>query len=268
MIHLSLILPVYNGAAILESTLETAWRWLAQQGYDSEIVVVDDGSSDETPRILERELARRAGSDRVRLRGLRNEPNQGKGAAVRRGMLEAEGAYRLFCDVDLTYPIEDCARVLAALETGADLAIASRMHPESRYVIQADFLRYVYTRHTMGRVFNRLVRLFVVGGVRDTQAGLKGANAEATRELFPVGRMTRFSFDVELLYLAKRRGRRVVEVPVEFLYRKEPSTVHFFRDSFRMVVDMFRIRWRGWRGHYERESASNSEAASATSTGR
>ncbi len=259
--HLTIIMPIYNGAAHAAQSLHTVWDWLGTLDHETELLVVDDGSGDATPAILAafaREVERSADAgqgntpERRRFRMIRDDPNQGKGFAVRRGMLEACGRYRIFMDADLTYPIENTGGILDALESGADLAIASRTHADSRYVVAPNFFRYLYTRHVMGRFFNLLVRMFVVGGVGDTQAGLKGASRAAALDLFPRCRLTRFSFDVELLFVARRLGKRIDEVGVTFLYRKEPSTVRFFRDSVRMITDMARIRWRGFRKRYDR----------------
>lgn len=250
MTWLTLILPAYNGAAFLEASLRKAYDWLANQERDTELLVIDDGSSDTTPEILASFESRARG--RPVFRWLRNDPNQGKGFAVRRAMLEARGDYRVFADSDLTYPIDNVGRIVAALEAGAEVAIASRTHRDSLYVVAPSFFRYLYTRHLLGRFFNLLVRLFIVGGVHDTQAGLKGATRRAAFDLFPRCRLTRFSFDVELLFLARRLGKRIEEVGVTFLYRKEPTTVRFVRDTFRMLFDMARIRWRAFRGRYDR----------------
>ena len=259
MFDVSIIIPVLNGSAFLGDTLRTVRTWLVSLHRPCEIVVVDDGSTDATPAILREVTGGEAGAvpidwlrREVPIRWLRNERNQGKGYSVRRGMLAAEGRNRVFMDADLTYPIECTRRVLEALERGADVAIADRMHPDSRYIVAPGFFRYLYTRHLMGRFFNLLVRTFVVPGIRDTQAGLKGFRREAVLDLFPRGNLPRFSFDVELLYVAQRRGKRIEPVPITFAYRKEPSTVRFLRDTVQMLIDMARVRLRGIRGAYDR----------------
>src|SRR5205814_9751513 len=127
--------------------------------------------------------------------------------------------------------------LLAALDRGAQVAIGSRMHLDSRYVVAPTFFGKLFTRHFMGRAFNLLVRMLVVPGVHDTQAGLKGFQRAAARELATPVRLDRFSFDVELLYLAQRLGLRIVECPVLFLYRQEPSTVRFIRASWATLHD-------------------------------
>lgn len=253
---LTLILPAYNSAGFLAASLTQAWRWLESLSRPTELLVVDDGSTDGTPLVLT-EFAGRvasapgpwvAGSPQLRL--LRNPHNRGKGFSLRRAFLHAQGELIAFTDADLTYPIENVAPIVAALENGADLALGSRMHADSRYVVAPTFFGKLLTRHCMGRIFNLLVRAAAVPGVRDTQAGLKGFRRAAARVLATRVHMDRFSFDVELLFVARALGLRIVETPVTFLYRKEPSTVRFVRDSCAMLRDLARIRWRALRGVY------------------
>ncbi len=250
-VHLSLIVPAYRSASYLERSLERAARWLAAKEQDTELLVVDDGSPDDTFDVARR-FAASHGPGKPRIRVLRNAQNRGKGFSVRRGMLAAAGRFRLFTDADLTYPIEGADLLVAALEDGYDLAVGSRVHPDSIYEVPATFLRYIFTRHVAGRIFNLVVRSLVVPGILDTQAGIKGMTAAAARNVFPRVRSFGFSFDVEMLFIARRLGLRTAQVPVRFLYNKEPSTVHFLRDSLRMLVDMARIRWRGLSGAYDR----------------
>ena len=248
---LSLILPIYNSAAFLEDSLVACRDWLVSMDRETELVLVDDASQDESPLILAGFAERMSGEAGPRIIVLRNDVNRGKGHAVRRGMLEASGDLRLFTDADLTYPIQNADRMIAELEGDAEVAIASRIHPESRYVVASEFLRYVYTRHTMGRIFNLLVRVLVVPGIMDTQAGLKGFTSKAAETIFPRGDRNRFSFDVELLYIAQRHRLPIVQCPVRFIYKKEPSTVHFFKDSIVMIWSMFHVRFRGMRRKYD-----------------
>jgi dolichyl-phosphate beta-glucosyltransferase len=249
---LTVVIPVYNGAAFLAGTLQQAWNWLCSLDRHTELLVVDDGSTDATPQVMAEFAAGHAGSERPALTLLRNQQNRGKGFSVRRGWLCAEGDLVVFTDADLTYPVDNMLPLVQALERGADLAYGSRMHPDSRYVVAPGFFGKLFTRHFMGRVFNLLARLLVVPGVRDSQAGLKGLRAAAARELAGRVQLNRFSFDVEMLFVARRHGMVLRDCPVLFLYRKEPSTVNFVRDSLAMVRDMLRVRWRGLRGVYER----------------
>ena len=250
--QLTLVIPVYNGARFLRDSLAKAHAWLAQKDFATELLVVDDGSSDETPRILADFAAAHTGG-RCVVTSLRNQQNRGKGFSVRRAFLLARGENVIFTDADLTYPVDNCQPLLDALVDGADVVYGSRMHPDSRYVVAPTFFGKLFTRHFMGRTFNLLLRLIVVRGILDSQAGLKGCRKAAAEQLAHRVRLPRFSFDVELFFVARRLGLSIVECPVQFIYRKEPSTVHFVRDSLAMVRDMLRVRLRGWRGLYDRE---------------
>jgi glycosyltransferase involved in cell wall biosynthesis len=245
----SLVLPVYGGARFLKASLDKASRWLSKRPGPTELIVVDDGSRDETPTIL-REHRPRPGAPELRV--LTNPVNRGKGFSVRRGLLASRGRYRLFTDADLTYPMSCANDIVEALDAGADIAVACRVHEESQYVVSPDFFRYIYTRHNAGRVFNWLVRTVVVEGVRDTQAGLKGFRADAVQDLLPRLTRDRFSFDVELVFLARKLGYRIEEVPVTYVYCKEASTLSFARDTLDMCADLLRIRLREARGLYDR----------------
>jgi len=247
------VIPVYNGAAFLRRTLATAWAWLLAQPRQVELLVVDDGSADATAAILAEFAAAAASNERAQFTLLRNADNRGKGFALRRAFLHARGELIVFTDADLTYELDNVVPIVRALERGADVAYGSRTHQDSVYVVAPGFFRKLYTRHFMGRVFNCLVRAIVVRGIRDTQAGLKGFRSAAAQHLAVRVRLCRFSFDVELFFVARRARLRIDECPVRFLYRKEPSTVKFFSDSLAMIADMLRVRWRGLRGVYDRE---------------
>jgi dolichyl-phosphate beta-glucosyltransferase len=243
--RLSLIIPVRNGADRLPATLRAAIDWLSCQPERSELVLVDDGSEAGTAALLRRFAAQAAG---VKL--LVNTQNRGKGHAVARGMLAAEGRFRVFTDADLAYPIEEVAAVVRPLEAGSDVAVACRVLPESRYLISPSFFPYLYTRHVMSRAFNWTVRRTLLPGILDTQAGLKGFTARAAETVFPRLAIAGFGFDVEALYVARRHGLRIVQIPVRFRYDHEPSTVRFVRDAATMLGDLVRIPWNGWRGRY------------------
>jgi dolichyl-phosphate beta-glucosyltransferase len=244
-VHLSLVLPVLNGADRLASALPAVTEWMQRQPQRAELVLVDDGSAPETASLL-----RRFATDTPNVTVLVNGRNRGKGHAVTRGMLAASGRFRVFLDSDLAYPIEEAGTVLRHLEAGADVAVACRVLPESRYLIAPSFFRYLYTRHVMSRTFNWLVRHTLVPGILDTQAGLKGFTAQAATTLFPRLTVTGFGFDVELLYVALRHGLHITQVPVRFRYDSEPSSLRFARDGATMLGDLLRIRWNDWRGAY------------------
>jgi dolichyl-phosphate beta-glucosyltransferase len=258
-VELSLVIPSYNEAERLPTTLERATAYLEANCPDSEIIVVDDGSSDDTARVAEAALAGRA-RDRV----LRFPENRGKGAAVRAGMLAARGRSVLFSDADFSTPIEEESHLRGALAEGADIAIGSRAEPESRITRRQGVLR-----ESMGRTFNVLIRLLGLSRFRDTQCGFKMFSREAAQTIFPEARLDRFAFDVEILLLAELAGFRVEAIPVE--WRDDPaSRVHMIRDSARMILEVFRIRLRyaPWRGRGRIRARTGSSSSNATERSR
>jgi dolichyl-phosphate beta-glucosyltransferase len=243
--HLSLVVPVYNGADRLPSSLEQLRDFLRAQPYASELILVDDCSNAETRAILE---AFASTMGEVRL--IRNEENRGKGNAVTRGMRAAVGNYRVFTDADLAYPASEVGKILADLEAGADVAIACRVLAESRYLMSPTFFSYLYTRHVMSRAFNAVVRWTLIPHVLDTQAGLKGFTAHAAEIVFPRITIPRFGFDVEALFIAKKHNLSLTQTAVFFRYDEEPTTVRFAEDALRMLRDLVHIRRNDWRGRY------------------
>ena len=229
--RLAVVVPAFNEAARIAPTLERVLAFLEQREEPFEIVVADDGSSDGTAGVAARYASR--GVAVVRL-----EPNQGKGAAVRAGIAATRAERVLITDADLSTPIEELARLEAALGD-ADLAIGSRAVPGARIPVRQPFYREM-----AGRTFNLLVQLAGgVRGLRDTQCGFKLLGGELARSLARELTVDRFAWDVELLWLARRRGLRVAEVGVE--WRNDPaSKVRFFRDSARMLADILRFRRR------------------------
>jgi dolichyl-phosphate beta-glucosyltransferase len=230
---ISLVLPVYNGAHVLEERLRDVRAWLAAQPCPTELIVVDDGSTDGTTAIL------RGVPGAIRL-----DRNRGKGRAVRAGLEAARGDLRIFLDADLAIPPANASAIVAALRGGADLAIGSRAHAGSR--VDGSGAGRVL-RHGAGRVFNLLARACAVPGLRDTQAGIKGMTASAARRLLPLCRVDRFAFDVELLFQARRLGLRVAEVPVHMIWRRGESGLKLGRDGLRMAADVLLLRLRAMR---------------------
>ena len=244
--HVSLVVPVHHCEGSLDALLGELDRFLAKAPTATELLLVDDRGS--APNASA-ELCRFANRPHVRV--LQNDRNRGKGYSVARGMLEATGLFRVFTDADLAYPLDEVWKIVSVLERGADVAIACRVLPESQYTMSARYLRYIYTRHVMSRVFNKMVRMTLIPGVLDTQAGLKGYTLRAARAVFPRVRIAGFGFDLESLFVARRLGLRIEQVPVRFRYNDEPTTVRFVRDARTMATDLARIRWRGWTGKYE-----------------
>ena len=245
--ELALVVPIYHCNGRLERTLEELDGFLRDAPVPCELILVDDRGTQ--PGVTERLRDFAAARDGVRV--LENDRNRGKGFSVARGMLAASAPVRVFTDADLAYPLGEVWSIKAALERGADIAIACRVLPESEYVMSSSYLRYLYTRHVLSRAFNRLVRLTLLPGVLDTQAGLKGFTARAAKDVFSRVSIAGFGFDLECLYVARHLELRVAQVPVRFRYADEPSTVNLVRDARTMAADLARIRLRAWRGAYD-----------------
>ena len=243
---LSLVIPVYNAADQLPATLAAVDAFAERFEESLEVVFVDDHSSElETQAILADYTKRH-----VHVTVLRNAENRGKGFSVTRGMLAARGQYRVFTDVDLAYPLEEVRKILGELRAGADIAIACRILPESRYLMSPSFFHYLYTRHLMSRAFNKVVRAFLLPGIYDTQAGLKGFSAEAAAICFARTTIPGFGFDIECLYIAQQHKLVIKQTAVNFRYDDEPTTVRFARDSRRMLRDIWEVKRNAMRGRY------------------
>jgi dolichyl-phosphate beta-glucosyltransferase len=243
----TLVLPVYNAESFLERALPEVRDWLDTQAESWELLIVDDGSSDATPALLDRFAALHPGEA---VRRVRFDENRGKGFAVKTGFALARGTYGVFTDCDLAYPMENVAAILERLAAGADVAVACRVLAASTYLISPSFFSYLYTRHLMGRLFNRVCRLVAVPRLLDTQAGLKGFRLAVLRPLLGRLVLDGFSFDVELLRALLDGGARIAEVPVSYRYDSEPSTVRFSLDALRMLRDLVRVRARSLAGAY------------------
>jgi len=247
---LSLVIPVYNAADQLPTTLGSVDQFASRYHGRIEVVFVDDCSSEVETQLILDDFARQRDYARV----LRNPQNRGKGYSVTRGMLAARGRYRVFTDVDLAYPLDQVHRIVDELANGSDVAIACRVLPESRYLMSPSFFHYLYTRHLMSRAFNRVVQTFLLPGILDTQAGLKGFTAEAAQLCFSRTTIPGFGFDIECLYVAQQHGLSIKQTAVSFRYDDEPTTVRFARDSSRMLRDIWQVRTNAWRGQYAETS--------------
>ena len=236
---LSLVIPAYKESGRIGPSLEKAFRYFETVPYDAEILVVDDGSPDDTVAQVERVFATKpAGLTRLSTRVIPLGANMGKGAAVRRGMLEARGKVRIFTDADFSTPVHEVAKIIPLIQDGEyDVVIGSRAL-EGRALVKKHQPWY---REMMGRFFNILVQLFVFRGIRDTQCGFKGFSDHAAQILFSRQQVNGFSFDVEVLYLARRNGYRIREIAVEW-YNDERTTVGALSDSMRMFMELLRIR--------------------------
>jgi len=233
-IRLSVVVPTYNKAMRIAATIDAVTSYLSKKPFASEIVVVDDGSSDGTADAARTALA--AFSGRIGSRVIRREENRGKGASVKEGVLASAGAIVLFTDDDLSTPIEEGDKLLAALEAGADAAIGSRALAASEIRV-----RQRRPREAMGKMFNRLVRRLVLEGYPDTQCGFKAFRRAAAREVFSRLQTEGFAFDVEVLVLCRELGYRVAQVPVVWSDER-PSRVRILKGSWGMLRELWRIR--------------------------
>ena len=231
--ELSLIVPAYNEAGRIGGTVTHICAYLDRQKYDWELIVVIDGG----PKTAADE-ARAAAGGRANVRVLENDTNRGKGYSVRRGFADAHGDRLVFIDADLSLPIEGLDAMLSRFDLGADVVIASRTAPGSRVEGAPPAMR-----DAMSKVFNLAVQALVVSGISDTQCGFKGFTAEAAKKIFSVAERDRFGFDVEALYLAKRHGLRIDELPVICRYHGG-SSVSRVSDGVRMFADILAIRRR------------------------
>lgn len=235
--YLSIVFPAYNEEQRLPDTLEKTLAFTRSQPYLSEIVIVENGSSDSTLEIARSFAVVNADTTVLHL------DRAGKGRAVQTGMLAAKGKYRFICDVDLSMPVSEIPRFLPPNLEGVDIAIASRE--------AAGSVRYdePYYRHFVGRIFNNLVRWLVLPQLQDTQCGFKCFTAEVVEKLFPLVTIPGWTFDVEVLAIAFKMGYRIQELPIPWYY-KPHSKVKVLRDSMRMARDLIEIRRKLRRGDY------------------
>ncbi len=235
---LSIIIPAHNEESRLPRTLEQVFAFLSGQDYTAEVLVIENGSSDRTL-----EIAQEFASRHSQLRILQNR-ERGKGLAVRRGMLEAQGQYRFICDADLSMPIAEITKFLPPALADFDIAIASREAPGAVRYNEPPY------RHIGGRGINLVIRLLILPGLQDTQCGFKCFTAEAAQHLFNLQTLPGWSFDIELLYIARRQGLRIHEIPIHWYFDPD-SKVNAVKDALHMIADIFRIHRNARLGLYD-----------------
>jgi glycosyltransferase involved in cell wall biosynthesis len=235
----SIVIPAYNEEERLGPTLDRVLAFARDNGWDAEILVVNDGSHDGTPEIV-RNYERNTGIVRL----LENPGNRGKGYSVRHGVLKATGEFILFTDADMSSPIEEAPKLLQALADGADIAVGSRW---ARSELQTR--RQSLARQFLGRLFNLLLRLLLRLDFKDTQCGFKAFRRDAARAVFPLQRVEGWGFDPEILFLGHQFGFRMVEVPVRWGHDTR-TRINPLLDGARMVSDMLLIRWNSIAGKY------------------
>jgi glycosyltransferase involved in cell wall biosynthesis len=235
----SFVIPAYNESVRIRPTLHALLRHVQEQNWDAEILVVNDGSSDDTAQIV-----REYGKLHPQVLLVENPGNRGKGFSVRNGMLHARGDICLFTDADLSSPITEAQKLFDAIDRGADIAIGSRW---LRTELQTE--RQPLYRQAFGRIFNLAQRIILGLRFADTQCGFKAFRRDAAQRIFPLQKIERWGFDPEILFLARRAGLRVEEVPVLWAH-SEGTRLHPLRDGLRMFVELLRIRWNAMSGDY------------------
>lgn len=240
-ITLSLIIPAFNEASRVGQTLAVCFEYFAAQSYKYEVIVVDDGSTDGTSDVVREQFPT------VKL--IRYSENRGKGYAVKAGMAEAEGDYRLFYDADGSTPITEMSKVWPMIEEGADIVIGSRALPGSEVAV-----RQPWYRQNMGRVYNVLLRILRLTRFPDTQCGFKVMSRASAASIMPLITRDGFGMDCELLAIAQLQGYRIEQVPVRWL-NSEDSRVRIVRDSLDMIREVLIVRWNLIAGKYRTPSS-------------
>ncbi|MDP9267371.1 MAG: glycosyltransferase family 2 protein [Acidobacteriota bacterium] len=248
----SIVIPAYNESERITATLDKVLAHIAQQHWTAEIVVVNDGSRDNTAEIV-----RRYGRQNPAVRLVENPGNRGKGFSVRNGMMNANGDVLLFTDADLSSPIYEAKKLFDALDAGADVAIGSRWLRAELQTQRQSLLRQIFSR-----VYNLLLRIILGLRFVDTQCGFKAFKREAAQQIFPRMRIERWGFDPEALYLARKAKLRVDEIAVEWA-NDDRSKVNPVRDGIRMFTELLRVRWNDLTGKY---TAPATPAAVTTGT--
>ena len=242
MLTYSFVILAYNESVRIRPTLDELLRFTQEQNWDAEILVVNDGSRDDTAQIV-----REYGRLHPQVLLVENPGNRGKGYSVRNGMLHARGDICLFTDADLSSPMTEAQKLFDSIDRGADIAIGSRW---LRAELQTE--RQPLYRQVFGRIFNLVLRVILGLHFADTQCGFKAFRRDAAQRIFPLQRIERWGFDPEILFLARRAGLKVEEVPVLWAH-SEGTRLHPFRDGLRMFLEVLRIRWYALSGDYTAE---------------
>jgi glycosyltransferase involved in cell wall biosynthesis len=243
--QLSIVIPAYNESARIEQTLGRVMECVERQGWDAEVLVVDDGSTDRTVEIVRGWMERTP-----RLHLIQNEGNRGKGYSVRNGLLQATGEVAMFTDADLSAPMEEAERLLAAIRDGADVAIGSRWMDRTRQTIHQPLYRRFF-----GRCFNGVTRTVMGLPFKDTQCGFKAFRRAAAQVIFRLQRIERWGFDPEILFIARKLGYKIREVPVTWGH-DERSRMSYLKDGMKMLEEMAAIRGNSIAGRYDRDIAA------------
>lgn len=242
--QLSIVIPAYNESARIDDALERVLGCVAEQGWDAEVLVVDDGSKDDTAAIVQQWM-----HNHPRLHLIQNPGNKGKGYSVRNGLLQAAGDIVMFTDADLSAPMEEANLLFAALNDGADVAIGSRWLDRARQTIHQPLYRQFF-----GRCFNWITRTVMGLPFKDTQCGFKAFKRPAAQVIFRLQTIERWGFDPEILFIARKLKYAIREVPVTWGH-DERSRISYLKDGMKMLEDMARIRANSLAGRYDKAIA-------------
>jgi len=243
----SIVIPAYNEAARIGNALQSVVSCIRERGWSAEVVVVDDGSRDETAGLVRAFAADHPAPDHPEVRLLENPGNHGKGYSVRNGILHAFGEVVMFTDADLSAPIEEAEDLFAAIAAGADIAIGSRWLERARQTIRQPLYRQFF-----GRCFNAVTRLVMGLPYADTQCGFKAFTRVAAQTVFQLQTIERWGFDPEILFIARKRDYRIVEVPVSWAH-DERTRISYLKDGVRMLEDIAVVRWNALLGRYDKK---------------
>jgi len=237
-LFLSIVIPAHNEELRLPRALRQVFSFLEKQTYSAEVIVAENGSSDRTLELAQKFASRHSNLVVI------HEEHAGKGNAVRRGVLEARGEYRFICDADLSMPITELVKFLPPALNDFDIAIASREAPGAVRYNEPPY------RHWGGRAINLVIRSLILPGLNDTQCGFKCFRADVAEKIFSQQTLGGWSFDIEVLYLARKKRMVIKEVPVHWYFDAD-SKVNAVRDALRMIGDIFRIHINALRGRYD-----------------
>jgi glycosyltransferase involved in cell wall biosynthesis len=249
----SIVIPAYNERARIGKTLERVLECVHSRGWNAELLVVNDGSSDNTAAIVEGFAA-----NNPILRLINNPTNRGKGYSVRNGMLQAAGDIVMFTDADLSSPMEEAELLFAAIREGADIAIGSRWLEVKRQTLRQPFYRRFF-----GRCFNLVTRMIMALPFADTQCGFKAFTRQAAQTVFQLQRIERWGFDPEILFIAIKRGYSIREVPVTWGH-DERSRISYLKDGIKMLEELVYVRWNALTGVYSKPVKELEPASPAT----
>jgi glycosyltransferase involved in cell wall biosynthesis len=249
--EISIVVPAYNEGARIESALDRIFSCVEQRGWDAEVLIVDDGSTDDTASIVEQWM-----ETYPRLHLIQNPGNRGKGYSVRNGLLQAAGEIVMFTDADLSAPMEEAERLFRAIDEGADVAIGSRWLDRARQTIHQPLYRQFF-----GRCFNWITRTVMGLPFKDTQCGFKAFRRSAAQIIFRLQTIERWGFDPEVLFIAQKLGYEIREVPVTWGH-DERSRLSYLRDGLKMLEEMAIIRSNSLAGRYDKAIAEMKDTTS------